>query len=477
MYDRLEHALHQWTHDSATGGAPQAHSHSHWIDRDVCPVVDELLQRAEFRQLARWSLDNLLPGCDTDARRLIEELDQALVHSATQLADLLRDLVAETPDELAASWLSQLETIAARPWRDLVSERDYFGPVAELNLNDREAYFGDGISIRPVDEFSPYVNAALRQPGDVIVICMFLRIKHWRRSLRRAWVFGQSAISKSADAEARRAAWLAASPPGDSAVNRLHALTDHASEFKCREAAVSLVQMDAAYRPNARLDFLGDAKSVKSQAAVFRDQIAKRDDVRTPAVVAAALTTLADMYRADVDVDAQIAEAVRIQRLVVIAGRGRREAYWERQRLDIDWGRHERAWVLLVEMAEEAVQTGQGVDEMTDLGISLRDARRALGNLLPHGLLDLLKVKNGVHMLGLPAAEIFLGRFEQRELLADARLDALPPAGESLTPLRRACCSFLAGRRRTSQPLRSAPRRVGIGQTSASEAAAPSGGR
>ncbi len=201
-----------------------------------------------------------------------------------------------------------------RPWQDLVSEQDYFGPVAELNLNDREAYFGDGISIRPVDEFSPYVNAALRQPGDVIVICMFLRIKHWRRSLRRAWVFGQSAISKSADAEARRAAWQAASPPGDSAVNRLHALTDHASEFKYREAAVSLVQMDAAYRPDARLDFLGDAESTRTNAAAFRDQIENRDDARTPAAVAAAaLTTLADMYRADVDVDEQIAELVRIK--------------------------------------------------------------------------------------------------------------------------------------------------------------------
>jgi hypothetical protein len=50
-----------------------------WLRDEVCPVVEELIPNRGFRLAARWSVDHLGPGGETDERRLVEAVDTALV--------------------------------------------------------------------------------------------------------------------------------------------------------------------------------------------------------------------------------------------------------------------------------------------------------------------------------------------------------------------------------------------------------------
>jgi len=177
MHDRIEHALHRWKQIRPGTGQPasqKAQEFAHWLERDVCPVVRELIERPDFQLLARWSLDNLLVNSETKARRLIERIDKALVDSANALASALENVrfprrrnggkrngesprlrrrqarkdhgdaddvliggsssatkrgkqSQEAGTQTIQEIRSRVKSIGARPWNDLVSEMDYFG--------------------------------------------------------------------------------------------------------------------------------------------------------------------------------------------------------------------------------------------------------------------------------------------------------------------------------------------------------------
>ena len=91
MLDRLEAAVRDYDrvreagcNDSLRG----AEALSFWIQDKVCPVVDQLLARPDFRKLARWPLDQLTEQANTEPRHLVENVENALVASAKRLVDL-----------------------------------------------------------------------------------------------------------------------------------------------------------------------------------------------------------------------------------------------------------------------------------------------------------------------------------------------------------------------------------------------------
>src|SRR3984957_9744267 len=196
MQDRIEHALRRWTHLRREPGEVselrRGEALAVWLQRDVCPVVQELMARADFRQACSSSIDNLLPRRDTPARELIYAIDKALIADAEAMIHALervnRDaklapararrkkpahrrpqqkkiprlidkvvssesqvarpdeeeqssdpaVNSDKPGETDQVLLSTLKFIAKRPWRDLVSEYDFFSPAVDLNLRNRD---------------------------------------------------------------------------------------------------------------------------------------------------------------------------------------------------------------------------------------------------------------------------------------------------------------------------------------------------
>jgi hypothetical protein len=409
---------------------------SEWIDRDVCPVLDELAKRPDFRGLARWSLDNLSEGQPTEPRRLVEEIEAGIVATAGNQLRILkqppvREAVAAlagrqdsttSPGERATTvrMESTLEFIASRPWRDLVSEFDYFGPAVDLNLVDREQWFGPASRDVPMAEFMPFAQPQLQLPGDFVLRCLDIRIEYWQSFLNRNFVGLQRAIREhlGPGSQGEQALYQTSEDTGTPR-QQLHVLTDHSADAVRREAAMRLVQVYASYRPKADLSWLGPAASMSGHADRFRWQVERRNDRAIPAAVAAALSELAALYRADVDLESVILEKLSTHRLCLIDGRGRREAHWQGERIAVDWEQRGRAWTLLTAVAEDAKGSQQGVDNLSELGISLRDARRDLKRLLPPELFSFLHVKQGVHRLTLPRAEFYFGRCDSRDRLED----------------------------------------------------------
>src|SRR5271165_3262983 len=60
---------------------------SHWLENDVCQVVDELVGRADFRNLTCWPIRNLERGSRSEERALVKEVDTGLIAFARHLVE------------------------------------------------------------------------------------------------------------------------------------------------------------------------------------------------------------------------------------------------------------------------------------------------------------------------------------------------------------------------------------------------------
>src|SRR5262245_43580177 len=94
MQDQVECTLQHWQRirpgaerEVSTGKADQL---ADWVRRSVCPIAAELMRRADFRELARWPLDNLLPGARCTARELVSAVDDGLIAWARALAAVVK---------------------------------------------------------------------------------------------------------------------------------------------------------------------------------------------------------------------------------------------------------------------------------------------------------------------------------------------------------------------------------------------------
>jgi hypothetical protein len=445
MLDRLEAAVRDYDrvreagcNDSLRG----AEALSFWIQDKVCPVVDQLLARPDFRKLARWPLDQLTEQANTEPRHLVENVENALVASAKRLVDLsqtpvLQRFIAglaagkeQVPSAEASAngnsvrmpqGASGSETpvhfIATKPWQDLVCVYDYFHPVADLNLVDREAWLGPNSNHVQIADFLPFVRPQLQVPGDFIVRTLMIRIEYWRDVLLRVQQRFEGALRQAKDTarlkETREAVCGIQEP-----LQRLEAICLHDPQSPLRQACITLVQVYAAYRKQADFSWLGDVGEMAGNAASIRYFVDRRADTAITNHVAAALAEVAGLYRSEPDPEDVIQENCRKVPLVIVDGRGRRDLYWHGELVDADWETSARAWTLMVALAANA-KRGQGVDAASELGISLKDAKYDLKRLLPSELFDLIKTRRGVYRLTLPRDKLFAVGFDQVDRLTE----------------------------------------------------------
>ena len=168
-------------------------------------MVQELLEHSDFRKWARWPIERLAEGASGEERGWSEAVDTALVRAGETLATFAEFAVAQSElvqseaaganrsnstshptlrladhlDEIgprggssarpSANAMTQalagMKFIASRPWVDLVAIGDYFAPVNDLNLGNREAFLGPNTWHVQIGEFSRFCNPRLRPPG------------------------------------------------------------------------------------------------------------------------------------------------------------------------------------------------------------------------------------------------------------------------------------------------------------------------
>jgi len=455
MLDRLEIALAHYEEIRSSPGnrvaaTTRGRELSVWLDQDVGPVVEELSQRPDFRVQARWPIERLQRGSASVERALVETVADGLVECAAALAalaglpavraDLLQREAAKErlsqgnrrrsaapasgPEgKPAPQGLATMALIARRPWRDLVVLEDYFGPVSDLNLVDRPGYLGPDNSQVQIAEFLPFCNPQLGSLGDFVSRTLLIRIEHWQSLLQRFRVRCQTALQSSPQQDTAGWATLAGSWQRlQESTKRLRQVCLASATAQLRKACMALLQVHACYRPGGTLDWLGLAPDLISSSNVIRHLLEHGHDGSVAEQVAGALLDVRPLYRHGANPDSLLEAKCRSQPLVLVMGRGRREVYWQGQRLDVDWSIHQAPWDLLATLAERACSL-QGADTFDLEGSRrsrLKDRRHRLIQFLPASLNEKIQpAGRGTYKLALRPQEICLLQYAEEERLAE----------------------------------------------------------
>lgn len=466
MIDRLANALRRYERIRPEPreklGLLKAEELADWIERDVGPLVVELSGRPMFQTLSRWPLEHLMPGAVSAERRLVESVELRLTATAQALAAFAkrkaiaralvpnasaaterveaRSLARESatvgkPDvdsgveaEVDAPWTAVneprplsgeplMEFIARKPWRDLASSLDFFGPAADINLKDREAYLGTDTAHVQIGMLWPFCNPRLRPLGDFVSRMLLLRVEHWQQDLRGFLSHCQRSIP--AKVRGQDQTWSAAETEYaqlDAEARQLRHLLLGGSEAKLREAAIALVQVHAAFHPQSDFSWLGEASSYVDFAAPYRDAIEHRQNFALAEQVAASLTECAAVYRSKQDPEEVLCQALAHFPLVVVEAPGRREAYWKGAAMGDRWGRRNTCWRFLMALAE-AAKSKRGADAF-DFDGSAKDTRNRIKEIIPEEL-DLLiqPAGEGSYALHLAPERICILRIEAEDQL------------------------------------------------------------
>jgi hypothetical protein len=419
-----------------------------WLRDEVCPLVPELARNRSFRLAVQWSGDHLSRGAESDERRLVEAVDEALVRCASDLAAVtivdLGDAAANSQDTsnrvvMNQSQRATIDLIAGRPWLDLVCCEDFFHPLSELCL--RIPHAAHSIAFRSRRE--------LRVPlGDYIVRCMFARIDYWNSLLDAIWhdvFFRPVGADNGRQTSGNRL--FDAKINLDSAIRRLKNACCSGPEPQQREAGTVLTQIYVAYAQVPRLEWL-PLSHVLSTAigGVLRSCVRRRGSElitvqpgrpgtlevldRQPATlcdpvilrqVAAALHDVAPFYELPEDPDDLIAWAVDRARLVMV-DRSPRAVFWEGAEIAAEaWDKHPREWNLLWVLGSNP---GRPVDPMMLMNPELqqmKSRRHRLSQILEgvshlDGLID--TVRRQGYRLQLTAENVLLLRDEGHGRLA-----------------------------------------------------------
>jgi hypothetical protein len=298
----------------------------------------------------------------------------------------------------------------------LASSADFFSPVAELNLSNREAYLGPNTSHVQIGQFLPYVNPRFRLLGDFISHALLTRAEYWRDTLQRFSVWGQNAVppqQRHLDGPLLTASSAMGRLAED--LERLrHALTDGA-DAKLREAGLVLVQTQAAFRPRADFSWLGDVATLAGNAARYRYEIEHRENFAMVEQVAVALSEMAPLYGRAEDPEAVLRQACARYELVVVDGPGRREVYWKRNEVGDQWRRQQAPWQFLVALVERLKSGLSGVDAF-QIDCSPKDARYRIKRLIPGDLdVHIVSAGTGTYALDLSPEQVCLLRMEEEE--------------------------------------------------------------
>lgn len=442
-----------------------------WLSERVCSAVAELMQRGDFKRLAKQPLD-LIHGSSSPARQLVNEIDDALVDTAKSLYSILCrpsvELVCAgehvTPDPARARnpgttraidevvEITQYEAtitsdvpsndrthkvkirrrlatpdythlkrvlseIAARPWLDLACEDDYFASTTDLNLKSEQIDGDQRKTPIQIGSMLPILQPSLRYGGDFIFQCMLLRISHWKEMLRRISdaileKFRASHKSDLKDAQDIRAAWRLS----QRLIDDLHSVYRLEKVSLLRDACITLLQTYASYRNVADLRWLGLNEELWKCGKGVRLYVEKGDQ-RMVYAIGDALLEVRRGFDDDEDIESRIAELSRSHALCIIQGVGRRQVYWQGQKVDADWVKLGTPWALICDLAEKA-KRGLGVDKV-DVKYSLKDARYQLGKHIPVTFRSGISAILGGYKLMLEPAQICIQVFEEHESLKE----------------------------------------------------------
>ncbi|MCA9146314.1 MAG: hypothetical protein H6822_28310 [Planctomycetaceae bacterium] len=473
VFDKLAMACRRYQQIAPNAGGPmtlgQPELLSDWLERHVCEIVAALMAHSGFRRRVRWSTERLTGEIDGDERRVVAAVENGLLRYAKALLAVAdsdemryqlsrldqylgirsRDSESDNDDEVKQSslGLEAVEFIASRPWRDLVSWRDFFGSASQFNLKDSvPGQFG---------EFLPFVNKPLLVPGDFVIRCLMIRITDWKQGLDKFWVRCDTARQNGSVNVG--SAWEELNEISfelNKSLQDLRALCFEGPEAQIRDSCVALLQIYAGYHQEADLSWLGPAAKMVSNVAglphrirhrqdwnvperaararaVARCNLASiRQDWNVPERAARALIDIADLVRLQQTPEDLIEEKKRLHRLVLIEEQ--REGFFDGKTIDISkevkW-HGSLLWELLWELAEQAL-LGRNVDadclsniratkrKMPPSHQAVKDRRGDLKKLIVPELNDLiLDVGIGTYRLALEPREICLLVWENDEHL------------------------------------------------------------
>ena len=418
MFDFLDLALQSYKEicaESERDGRPQhIHRLIDWLCGDAVDAIDNLVSRPDFRAEARWSVERLQPGATGPERGLVDTVDDALVQHAAALLQFaqnrgIRERLAQHIDAAPHSpGLGEIESIASRPWRDLVSTFDFLQPTAGLNLKVRAA-------AQPA-AFVPMFHDPLRQPGDHVAGMLLRRVKYWLQDLER---FRCRCLTVLNTSPAITADFTAVSETGgrlSHCVSALRALFAPSPEQRLRNACVVLVQAYAEFSPKPHLHWLQVAHEIPAQGNL-RFWL-EHNEIMVASRIAAALTEASYMFRCKVPPEDVLKEAARSHALVAAQGLGTRILFWHGKSVEIPW-KGQSSWEVLWALCLRTKQ-GQGLDHLhfgSGGRMKALVSRHALAvrvdrlkNRLPHDLSSLIdgKTAPGTYLFRLDSKEIFL---------------------------------------------------------------------
>jgi hypothetical protein len=252
-------------------------------------------------------------------------------------------------------------------------------------------------------------------------------MKHWAEELRS---FQRGREQAGLRGSEHWPAVQAAATRLQKSVEALRVAVTRAPDTRIRTACVIVAQAYAVFAaaPDLRPLGLGGTSAPADQ---FRFWL-EHGEVAVADRVAAALVDINVMYNAKPSVEQQIADAIDSCRLVLVAGIGRREAYWDGELLKVNWHKSRAAWETLWELAEKAM-AGKGVDRddlgqtVTGRAITCRISRLKKEDVLPDALASLIEsAGRSTYRLTLAAKEMRLFYLSSEEsILAEASESSL----------------------------------------------------
>lgn len=347
-----------------------------WLEDDVCVAVEDYVQRPRFREEATWSLRALAPGATTPERALVEAVDRALVAAAKALQQLYRhkpmqetmrlqnpaqpsvaEEVVEISDQSVRTisrkmelmdhlkiLLAQVDNIASRIWRDLVCPEDYLEPQGGWMEKARDRKVGAG-------EFIVSLNPKLHAIGDFVTRCLMQRVDILYGIVGTCRIKCQAAVRATGRRDPRRMdsvenAWKDLAEK----ILYLRSMCQIGPDSRLRDSCTILLQVYAAFHRKPDLAWLSlPSPVIASGVSALRHRFANQRMLEMTERIAAALGGIRRLYEDSSPRQNALEEALARRRLVLVNNPP--EAYWEGQRIEVDWKRFAVRWRLLRALA------------------------------------------------------------------------------------------------------------------------------
>lgn len=356
-----------------------------WLNDDVARAVEQLWRRPRFQEIAAWPQRHLAPGVQTAERQLVDQLSEALAHSASALLKLAivpriakelpgtgppqRFVANETVEitEEGSKVLdrrfgsvvelpilqAQVQAIASRDW-ELVCVDDYLAPSGDWRGgHDRRQILASTPGSVPVQfELHPFFNPNVLPVGDLITRMMLARIQVHVESLRALRPYVLKSL-RSSGSRSLRAAGLEVAAWED-------LQTRHTALKRCvqdpqapmREAAATLAQVFISLRPDVDTDWLSLSPYTLQLAPSLERSLMNVTDLNALDRLAAALHEV--RYLSDDPPSEQSALAEALERYDLVLTEDPPAMYWKGRQIPIPWGTYPQQWRFWLALAKNA---------------------------------------------------------------------------------------------------------------------------